>query len=418
MSHSHRAPLTSATVSHRNQSATVYVGNLQSEATPNLVLELFTQAGNVTSVHMPKDKLLGTHLGYAFVEMGSEKEVREQRVLPWLGFHRPSLTFHSFIHRHHHHHLSHILLFLFVVVHFFRQCDYAIRILNMIKLHNKPLRVNKSAAAGESHRDGVGANLFVGNLDADVDEKLLYDTFNAFGDQLKSPHIARDEGTNESKGYGFVSYTNFKASDMAIEIMNGQYLCSRQISVQYAYKKDGKGERHGSAAERMMAASTAPEASSNDDNVPEEYRLAASMQSMNHSVSIAPAPPPMMAPGMMPPPPAPHGRGGYPPPPPPPPPGMVMGGGYQRGAAAPAPPPPGIMPPPPPMAYGNGGQFMNPPPPPPPGMMMMPLMQGGVGGMPPPPPPMPPNTQHLMMQQGQIQGGIMQPPPNRQFTQQ
>lgn len=27
----------------------------------------------------------------------------------------------------------------------------------------------------------VGANLFVGNLDAEVDEKLLFDTFSAFG---------------------------------------------------------------------------------------------------------------------------------------------------------------------------------------------------------------------------------------------
>ena len=32
---------------------------------------------------------------------------------------------------------------------------------------------------------------------------------------------------------------------MAIECMHNQYLCNRQISVQYAYKKDSKGERHG-----------------------------------------------------------------------------------------------------------------------------------------------------------------------------
>ncbi|CAN0539924.1 unnamed protein product [Ectocarpus sp. 8 AP-2014] len=27
--------------------------------------------------------------------------------------------------------------------------------------------------------------------------------------------------------------------------MHNQYLCNRQISVQYAYKKDTRGERHG-----------------------------------------------------------------------------------------------------------------------------------------------------------------------------
>lgn len=36
--------------------------------------------------------------------------------------------------------------------------------------------------------------------------------------------------------------------------MNGQYLCGRQISVQYAFKLENKGERHGSQVERLLAA--------------------------------------------------------------------------------------------------------------------------------------------------------------------
>ncbi|RVW26612.1 Splicing factor 3B subunit 4 [Vitis vinifera] len=35
----------------------------------------------------------------------------------------------------------------------------------------------------------VGANLFVGNLDPDVDEKLLYDTFSAFGVIVTNPKV-------------------------------------------------------------------------------------------------------------------------------------------------------------------------------------------------------------------------------------
>ncbi|VDK30596.1 unnamed protein product [Anisakis simplex] len=57
--------------------------------------------------------------------------------------------------------------------------DYAIKIMNMIKLYGKPIKVNK-ASAHEKNMD-VGANVFVGNLDAEVDEKLLFDTFSAFG---------------------------------------------------------------------------------------------------------------------------------------------------------------------------------------------------------------------------------------------
>ena len=58
----------------------------------------------------------------------------------------------------------------------------------------------------------------------------------------------RDPDTGNSKGFGFVSYTSFEASDAAIEAMNGQFLCNRPISVVYAFRKDAKGERHGSAA--------------------------------------------------------------------------------------------------------------------------------------------------------------------------
>jgi splicing factor 3B subunit 4 len=41
---------------------------------------------------------------------------------------------------------------------------------------------------------------------------------------------------------------------MAIENMNGQFFGGKQISVQYAFKKDSNGERHGSQAERLLAA--------------------------------------------------------------------------------------------------------------------------------------------------------------------
>ena len=58
----------------------------------------------------------------------------------------------------------------------------------------------------------------------------------------------RDPETGNSKGFAFVNFANFEASDAAIEAMNGQYLCNRSISVSYAFKKDGKNERHGSAA--------------------------------------------------------------------------------------------------------------------------------------------------------------------------
>jgi splicing factor 3B subunit 4 len=60
--------------------------------------------------------------------------------------------------------------------------------------------------------------------------------------------IGRDPDTGVHKGYGFVSFETFEAADAAIEAMHGQFLLNKPITVQYAYKKDGKGERHGSQA--------------------------------------------------------------------------------------------------------------------------------------------------------------------------
>ena len=83
---------------------------------------------------------------------------------------------------------------------------------------------------------------------------MLYDTFSAFGVILTTPKIQRDPDSGNSKGFAFINYANFEASDAAIEAMNGQYLCNRAIQISYAFKKDAKGERHGSAAERLLAA--------------------------------------------------------------------------------------------------------------------------------------------------------------------
>nr|XP_043606027.1 splicing factor 3B subunit 4 [Erigeron canadensis] len=190
----------------RNQDATAYVGNLDPQATEELLWELFVQAGPVVNVYVPKDRVTNLHQGYGFVEFRSEEDA-----------------------------------------------DYAIKVLNMIKLYGKPIRVNKASQDKKSM--DVGANLFVGNLDPDVDEKLLYDTFSAFGVIVSNPKIMRDPETGNSRGFGFISYDSFEASDAAIESMNGQYLCNRQITVSYAYKKDTKGERHGTPAERTLASS-------------------------------------------------------------------------------------------------------------------------------------------------------------------
>ena len=107
--------------------------------------------------------------------------------------------------------------------------EYGCKVLNMVKLFGKPLRLSKASA--RSQQLDVGANLFVGNLDVDVDEKLLYDTFSAFGMLLQTPKIVRDPSSGNPRGFAFLSFATFEASDAAIEAMNGQFLCNRPITV-------------------------------------------------------------------------------------------------------------------------------------------------------------------------------------------
>ncbi|KAG2437607.1 hypothetical protein HYH02_011247 [Chlamydomonas schloesseri] len=349
----------------RNQEATVYVGNLDVQTTEELVWELFTQAGPVVNVYMPKDRVTNAHQGYGFVEFKSEEDA-----------------------------------------------DYAIKVLNMVKVYGKAIRVNK--ASQDKRQADVGANLFIGNLDPDVDEKLLYDTFSAFGVIVNTPKIMRDPDTGNSRGFGFVSYDCFEASDAAIEAMNGQYLCNRAITVSYAFKKDTKGERHGTPAERLLAAQMREKAAAQSRP---NMLFAEGPKLKGQQVGQAP-PAPVMAPSgfaagaPMPPPPGPPGMPPYGAPPPPygapqhwgaPPPGHFPPhmppppggyGGYGPGPGYGMPPPFGMPPPPfgmgpppgmpPPPGYGMGPPPGMPPPPPGYGM-------GPPPGMPPPPPPsMPP----------------------------
>ncbi|KAF9420586.1 hypothetical protein BGZ94_009071 [Podila epigama] len=289
--------------------------------------------------------------------------------------------------------------------------DYATKILNQVKLFGKPLRINK--ATSDKKNLDVGASLFIGNLSPEADEILLRDTFSAFGTIVGHAKIARDLETGQSKGYGFVSFDNFESSDAAIDAMNGQILANKPITVGYAYKKDGKGERHGSAAERLIAA----QGQKNQPAMPNRMfadipgapggpgGFAGTGANATGPVS-RPPPPPMPAgyPPSMPRPPAPYGAprfGGnpYPNHHQPPPPHMPQ---YHGSNAIPL----GQPQRPPPFGALNHGPPGPAPPMPPPGMYNPNMMQGG-------PPPGYPQMQQPPPPGFPIGGpGPMRPPGN------
>ena len=71
-----------------------------------------------------------------------------------------------------------------------QDAEYAVKIMNQIKLYGKPIRVNK--ASYDKKQLDVGANLFIGSLDDEVDENALFDTFSTFGTIAEHPKVSGD----------------------------------------------------------------------------------------------------------------------------------------------------------------------------------------------------------------------------------
>lgn len=203
----------------RNAEATVHVAHLDEKVTDALLWELMVQAGPVHHVYIPRNRITGAHFGYGFCEFQTQLDAY-----------------------------------------------YCTKVLNAVQVYNKPLRISQSTVDRVSQ--DVGANLFIGNLVEEVDEKTLHDAFSAFGPLIDAPYIMRNTNANianannseendnlkKQSSYGFVKYGRFEHADQAIAAMNGQYICNHPISVQYAFKKDSDSrERHGSQAERVLA---------------------------------------------------------------------------------------------------------------------------------------------------------------------
>ena len=155
----------------QDKEATVYVGNLDERVTDQIVWELMLQVGRIQNVHLPKDRVTQTHQGFGFVEFVSEEDA-----------------------------------------------EYAAKIMNQIRLYGKPIRVNK-ASADKQKTVEIGAELFIGNLDSMVDEKILYDTFVRFGALLSIPKVgwpfsrSRSCGLTMQRSLAMIS-TSLKAMDL------------------------------------------------------------------------------------------------------------------------------------------------------------------------------------------------------------
>ncbi|XP_022760714.1 flowering time control protein FCA [Durio zibethinus] len=187
--------------------AKLFVGSVPRTASEEDIRPLFEEHGNVIEVAMIKDKRTGQPQGCCFIKYATLEEA-----------------------------------------------DRAIR-----ALHNQhtlpgglgPIQVRY--ADGERERLGaVEYKLFVGSLNKQATEMDVQEVFSRFG-RVEDVYLMRDE-LKQSRGCGFVKYSDREMALAAIDALNGIYTmrgCDQPLTVRFA---DPKRPRHGAGDSRAGGA--------------------------------------------------------------------------------------------------------------------------------------------------------------------
>ena len=111
-----------------------------------------------------------------------------------------------------------------------------------------PFRLNWATfSAGEKRSDNASdLSIFVGDLAADVTDRLLHETFSSKYPSVKAAKVVLDANTGRSKGYGFVRFGDDSERSQAMTEMNGVYCLSRPMRIGAATPRKSSGyNQHG-----------------------------------------------------------------------------------------------------------------------------------------------------------------------------
>jgi RNA recognition motif-containing protein len=84
----------------------------------------------------------------------------------------------------------------------------------------------------------MDVRLYVGNLSKSTTEDELRTLFAQAGN-VSAAEIIKERGSNESKGFGFVTMTDQAEADKAISMFNAYKLADRELKVNVAKPRTG-----------------------------------------------------------------------------------------------------------------------------------------------------------------------------------
>ncbi|GAB2263875.1 hypothetical protein Droror1_Dr00026009 [Drosera rotundifolia] len=181
----------------------IYVGNLPYTMTASELAEVFSEAGEVKSAEIMYDRITGRSRGFAFVKMGSIRDV-------------------------------------IAAIKMFNESQIGGRTVEVSmpemprgckrKFTEPTIRVSSQRFVDTPHK------LYVGNLPWTLTSEALRDVF-ARQPGLVSAKIIYDWETGKSRGYGFVTFASAEAAKAALAAMDGAEVEGRYLKV-----KMGTGE--------------------------------------------------------------------------------------------------------------------------------------------------------------------------------
>ncbi|KAL7453891.1 hypothetical protein ACHAWC_005539 [Mediolabrus comicus] len=175
-------------------SASLYIGDLLPDVNEGLLYEIFNAVGPVASIRVCRDAVTRRSLGYAYV-----------------NYHNAA------------------------------DAERALDSMNFTDIKGKACRIMWSQRDPSVRRSGLG-NIFVKNLQENIDNKQLYDTFSLFGNIL-SCKVVCDKETGKSKGYGYVHYETNEAAANAIEKLDGMLIDGKEVQVGIFQRRDTRPDQ-------------------------------------------------------------------------------------------------------------------------------------------------------------------------------